>query len=215
MTEPRIPNEKSFVWCVPAFFGIRPFDIRHFKSARVAHEDAHRHLAASRSAHGPANCPVATVRRHTESTFRPFDALAESIAYQQLSGKAAATIWSRVRALFPRPKIHRPTARVAKTKQKTASGRVSREAKSPRSRISPRKRSTAPSHPRRDAGKMSDEEIIERLITSAVSDVARPWKCCSLFDLGRPDVWPDSRLRRTKRFRQNFWAPKSSPKRNN
>src|SRR3954463_11878084 len=32
---------------------------------------------------------------------RPFDALAESIAYQQLSGKAAATIWGRVRALFP------------------------------------------------------------------------------------------------------------------
>src|SRR3712207_4839652 len=31
---------------------------------------------------------------------RPFEALAESIAYQQLSGKAAATIWSRVRALY-------------------------------------------------------------------------------------------------------------------
>src|SRR5215218_10086809 len=35
---------------------------------------------------------------------RPFDALAESIAYQQLSGKAAATIWGRVRALYPRRK---------------------------------------------------------------------------------------------------------------
>jgi 3-methyladenine DNA glycosylase/8-oxoguanine DNA glycosylase len=39
---------------------------------------------------------------------RPFDALAESIAYQQLSGKAAATIWSRVRALFPRRKYLDP-----------------------------------------------------------------------------------------------------------
>src|SRR3712207_9153025 len=35
---------------------------------------------------------------------RPFDALAESIAYQQLSGKAAATIWGRVRALYGRRK---------------------------------------------------------------------------------------------------------------
>src|SRR6202045_5075713 len=35
---------------------------------------------------------------------RPFDALAESIAYQQLSGKAAATIWGRVRALYPKKK---------------------------------------------------------------------------------------------------------------
>src|SRR5437879_10913910 len=39
-----------------------------------------------------------------ERLIRPFDALAESIAYQQLSGKAAATIWKRVRALFPRKK---------------------------------------------------------------------------------------------------------------
>lgn len=36
---------------------------------------------------------------------RPFDALAESIAYQQLSGKAAATIWGRVRALYPKKNI--------------------------------------------------------------------------------------------------------------
>src|SRR5205823_8372184 len=35
---------------------------------------------------------------------RPFDALAESIAYQQLSGKAAATIWGRVRALYAKRK---------------------------------------------------------------------------------------------------------------
>src|SRR6266852_9477180 len=39
---------------------------------------------------------------------RPFDALAESIAYQQLSGKAAATIWGRVRALYPRRKYLDP-----------------------------------------------------------------------------------------------------------
>ena len=39
---------------------------------------------------------------------RPFDALAESIAYQQLSGKAAATIFGRVRALYPRRKWFSP-----------------------------------------------------------------------------------------------------------
>src|SRR2546426_9559715 len=39
---------------------------------------------------------------------RPFDALEESIAYQQLSGKAAATIWKRVRALYPRRKYLDP-----------------------------------------------------------------------------------------------------------
>src|SRR5213593_1696103 len=39
---------------------------------------------------------------------RPFDALAESIAYQQLSGKAAATIWGRVRRLYPKRKYLDP-----------------------------------------------------------------------------------------------------------
>src|SRR2546421_515918 len=43
-----------------------------------------------------------------ERLIRPFDALAESIAYQQLSGKAAATIWKRVRALYPRRKYLDP-----------------------------------------------------------------------------------------------------------
>src|SRR5438128_8370795 len=41
-------------------------------------------------------------------SIRPFDALAESIAYQQLSGKAAATIFGRVRALYPRSKYLHP-----------------------------------------------------------------------------------------------------------
>src|SRR5438309_5667279 len=39
---------------------------------------------------------------------RQFDSLAESIAYQQLSGKAAATIFGRVRALYPRRKYLDP-----------------------------------------------------------------------------------------------------------
>ena len=46
---------------------------------------------------------IARARRFdvvADELVRPFDALAESIAYQQLSGKAAATIWGRVRALY-------------------------------------------------------------------------------------------------------------------
>src|SRR5580765_7390808 len=44
------------------------------------------------------------------ASIRPFDALAESIAYQQLNGKAAATIWGRVRALYPKRKWLDPEA---------------------------------------------------------------------------------------------------------
>src|SRR5436853_2352046 len=67
----------------------------------MAHDKAHRHLAATDLR--MAALIARSVRYNVKpgALVRPFDALAESIAYQQLSGKAAATIWGRVRALFP------------------------------------------------------------------------------------------------------------------
>ena len=60
------------------------------------HEEAHRHLFAS-----DKRLAVLIARSHRYNiepnlNVRPFDALAESIAYQQLSGKAAATIVGRL-----------------------------------------------------------------------------------------------------------------------
>src|ERR1700731_5034458 len=68
------------------------------------HDDAHRHLSATDARMAEL---IARSRRYNIApslAIRPFDALAESIAYQQLSGKAAATIWGRVRALYPKKK---------------------------------------------------------------------------------------------------------------
>jgi len=45
--------------------------------------------------HGPMRLPA------PPPVDRRFEQLAEAIAYQQLAGKAAATIWGRVRALYP------------------------------------------------------------------------------------------------------------------
>src|SRR5437773_12260831 len=59
-------------------------------------------------------------------SLRPFDALAESIAYQQLSGKAAATIWKRVRALFPRRKHLDPKLVLATPDEKFRAAGLSR-----------------------------------------------------------------------------------------
>src|SRR6266704_2392073 len=72
------------------------------------HDDAHRHLAATDARMAEL---IARSRRYDimpSLSLRPFDALAESIAYQQLSGKAAATIWGRVRALYPKKKYLDP-----------------------------------------------------------------------------------------------------------
>ncbi len=119
---------------------------------------------------------------------RPFDALAESIAYQQLSGKAAATIWGRVRALYPGKKYLDPKA-VLKTPDRKLRG-----AGLSRSKVAALKDlaaktidGTVPTV--RALAKMSDEEIIERLIQ--VRGIGR-WtvEMLLLFDLARPDVWP-------------------------
>src|SRR6266480_1972706 len=68
------------------------------------HEQAHQHLAATdpRLAELIARSLRYNIKPATR--LRPFHALAESIAYQQLSGKAAATIFGRVRALYPQGK---------------------------------------------------------------------------------------------------------------
>src|SRR2546429_9246622 len=68
------------------------------------HEHAHQLLRAS---HPRMAELIARSRRYNITPavlVRPFDALAESIAYQQLTGKAAATIFARVRALYPKRK---------------------------------------------------------------------------------------------------------------
>src|SRR2546425_12087192 len=57
---------------------------------------------------------------------RPFDALAESIAYQQLSGKAAATIWKRVRSLYPRKNYLDPQSVLKTPDKKVRGARLSR-----------------------------------------------------------------------------------------
>jgi len=119
---------------------------------------------------------------------RPFDALAESIAYQQLSGKAAATIWGRVRALFPRRKYLDPKLVLARPDEKLrAAGLSGSKVAALKDLAAKTIDGTVPTA--RALAKMSDEEVIERLIT--VRGIGR-WtvQMLLLFDLGRPDIWP-------------------------
>jgi DNA-3-methyladenine glycosylase II len=119
---------------------------------------------------------------------RPFDALAESIAYQQLSGKAAATIWGRVRALYPRRKYLDPKLVLATPDRKLRAAGLSRSKVAAIKDLAAKTiDGTVPSA--RALASMSDEEIIERLIQ--VRGIGR-WtvEMLLLFDLGRPDVWP-------------------------
>lgn len=119
---------------------------------------------------------------------RPFDALAESIAYQQLSGKAAATIWSRVRALYPRRKYLDPKLVLGTLDERFRAAGLSRSKIAALKDLAAKTLDgTVPSA--RVLARMTDEEIIARLIT--VRGIGR-WsvEMLLLFDLARPDIWP-------------------------
>ncbi len=119
---------------------------------------------------------------------RPFDALARSIAYQQLTGKAAATIFGRVRALYPRRKWLSPE-QVLATPGETfrAAGLSGAKTAALKDLAAKTLDGTVPT--RAALERMSDEEIIARLTT--VRGIGR-WtvEMLLLFDLGRLDVWP-------------------------
>jgi DNA-3-methyladenine glycosylase II len=137
---------------------------------------------------------------------RPFDALAESIAYQQLSGKAAATIWGRVRALYPKRKWLDPEA-VLKTPDETlrACGLSRSKVAAVKDLAAKTIDGTVPT--RRELLRMSDEEIIERLTT--VRGIGR-WtvEMLLLFELGRLDVWPVADYGVQKGFAKTFGKKK-------
>ena len=93
---------------------------------------------------------------------RPFDSLAETIVYQQLSGRAAATIWGRVRALYPRRKWLDPKLVVATSDETLRASGLSRAKTAAVKDLAAKTiEGIVPTAPA--LAKMSDEEIIARL----------------------------------------------------
>jgi DNA-3-methyladenine glycosylase II len=154
----------------------------------MAHDEAHRLLAATDPRMAALIARSIRYNVKPDGPIRPFDALAESIAYQQLSGKAAATIWKRVRALYPRRGYLDPRL-VLKTPDKKLRGAGLSRGKIAAIKDLAAKTIDGTVPTARALAKMGDEEIIERL--TQVRGVGR-WtvEMLLLFDLARPDVWP-------------------------
>ena len=133
---------------------------------------------------------------------RPFDALAESIAYQQLTGRAAATIFGRVRALYPKRKWLDPKQLLATPDETLRAAGLSRAKTAALKDLAAKTiDGTVPSG--RALLRMTDDEIITRLTT--VRGIGR-WtvEMLLLFDLGRPDVWPVDDYGVRKGFAKTF-----------
>ena len=165
-------------------------------------DDAHKHLATSdpRFAELIARSP----RYEPKKTrgLRPFDSLAESIVYQQLSGKAAATIWRRVREIFGSPKYLDPQQVIAtRDEVLRAAGLSGNKTIALKDLAAKTLEGIVPES--RALARMTDEEIIARL--TQVRGIGR-WtvEMMLLFDLGRPDVWPVNDLGVQKGLMKTF-----------
>jgi len=116
----------------------------------------------------------------------PFESLLESILYQQLHGKAAATIHRRVREHFggdPAPQLLIDTP----DEILRAAGVSGNKIKALKDLAAKTLDGTVPVHAA--IKKMSDAEIVKRL--TAVRGIG-PWtvEMLLIFRLGRPDVFP-------------------------
>ncbi len=166
------------------------------------HELVHRHLVSTHPRMAALIARSLPYNVKPALSIRPFDALAESIAYQQLSGKAAATIFGRVRALYPRRKYLDPGTILATPDEAFRAAGLSRNKIAALKDLAAKTiDGTVPSS--RAIVRMSDEEIVARLIT--VRGIGR-WtvEMLLLFDLGRPDVWPVDDYGVRKGFAKTF-----------
>jgi DNA-3-methyladenine glycosylase II len=134
----------------------------------------------------------------TKRGFEPFHALARSIVYQQLNGRAAETIFSRVQALFPESAMLEPEGiRDADPLVLRGAGLSQNKMLALKDLAAKAIEGVVPA--RGELLKLRDEEIIERL--TAVRGIGR-WtvEMLLIFSLGRKDVLPVTDLGVRKGF---------------
>ncbi|HUB07412.1 MAG TPA: methylated-DNA--[protein]-cysteine S-methyltransferase [Myxococcales bacterium] len=142
------------------------------------------------------------LRLRLQARRSPFESLLQSIVYQQLNGKAAATILGRVLALFPGKRFPEPADVLATPARRLRGAGLSRSklaaiqdlARHAQAGVVPGSAALA---------QLDDEEIVERL--TVVRGVGR-WtvEMMLIFRLGRPDVLPVTDYGVRKGFQRAF-----------
>jgi len=156
----------------------RGFDV---SAAQTALTKADKPLAKWMARIGP-------IETRWREPFEPVDALARAILYQQLSGKAAATIVARVEAKLPRgPHFHPQDLRDIDMADLRACGVSSNKAIALKDLAAKALDGVVPSV--QELRWLDNETLIERL--TAVRGIGR-WtvEMMLMFRLGRPDVLP-------------------------
>jgi len=155
-----------------------PFDLSVAKAALAAKDERLARLIAE------------TVDFHIEmeSMDSPYEALMESIAYQSISGKAAASIFARIKALGKNGRPPTPQEMLKLRPQKLRKAGLS-GAKVRAMKDLAQKTIDGIVPTLEEAQKMSDDELVERLV-SVRGIGAWTVEMFLIFRLGRPDVLP-------------------------
>jgi 3-methyladenine DNA glycosylase/8-oxoguanine DNA glycosylase len=148
-----------------------------------------RHLRGADPALGEIIGRVGRFAMELKSSRSLFGALAEAIVYQQLSNKAAATIYRRVEALFPRAKAGFTPRHILGASDEALRGCGLSRAKVLAVRDLARRVHAGELPTLEAAAALADQELIDRLVT--VRGIGR-WSAemFLMFRLGRPDVLP-------------------------
>ena len=141
----------------------------------------------------------------------PYQSLVEAVVYQQLTGKAAATILGRVLDIFPDAKFPTPEQILKIKDERFRSAGLSGAKTAAIKDISAKALDgTIPDN--RSIVKLGDQEIIDRLTT--IRGVG-PWtvEMMLIFKLGRPDIMPSTDYGVRKGFALTYgWDELPSPK---
>jgi DNA-3-methyladenine glycosylase II len=157
---------------------ILPFDLRIAKAALAAKDERLARLIEE----------TVEFQIEMESMDSPYEALMESIAYQSISGKAAATIFARIKALGKNGRPPTPQEMLKLRPQKLRKAGLS-GAKVRAMKDLAQKTIEGVVPTLEEAQKMSDEELVERLV-SVRGIGAWTVEMFLIFRLGRPDVLP-------------------------
>jgi DNA-3-methyladenine glycosylase II len=174
-------------------------------------KEANRHLTRADKVLGRLIRKVGPCHLKPKSGRSPFEALVQAVAHQQLNGTAAATILGRVKALYPGRRFPTPADLLATTDERLRGAGLSRAKAAALKDIAANTiAGVVPSS--RAIAKMSEAEILERLIT--VRGVG-PWtvEMLLIFTLGRPDVLPATDYGVRQGFARTYgWKELPSPR---
>jgi len=147
-----------------------------------------KHLSACDEVLAELARSTAPFRAEMDAHQSPYEALLEAIAYQSISGKAAATIFDRVKALSKTGRIPTPQEMLKLRPQSLRKAGLSgAKVRAMKDLANKAVDGVVPSL--EESEKLSDEELVKRLV-SVRGIGAWTVEMFLIFRLGRPDVLP-------------------------